>query len=84
MAASLSEIKGWFDEGVAAGDTHMIVVCDDFDFDDYPVFVHPTEDVHVREENYNKASMQRVMEVYVLDPARKDAQMMERRAHNYV
>lgn len=66
MAASLHDISVWFDEGVEKGATHMIVVCDKFDYEDYPCFVMPNEDVRAKEEYYNKASMQRVMEVYDL------------------
>lgn len=54
----------WFDEGVEDGATHMIVVCDTFDHDDYPVFVMPSEDVSEKDREYREKSMQRVMEVY--------------------
>lgn len=46
--------------------THMIVVCDTFDFEDYPVFVEPEEDIKERIHFINGRSMQRVMEVYDL------------------
>lgn len=76
------EIQGWFERGVEQGATHMIVVCDTFDHDDYPVFVKPGEDVREREKYYRNASMQRVMEVYNLtgDMA---AQLSQARAFNY-
>lgn len=67
MAASYEEIKTWFQEGAKdPKNTHMIIVCDTFDYDDYPVYVKKTEDVHEVEEARNRKSMQRVMEVYNL------------------
>jgi hypothetical protein len=80
MAASKPEIDGWFDEGVKKGATHMIVVCDDFDYDDYPKYVMPGEDV--REKSTNLGNMQRLMEVYNLSMD-KAAQMAQRRVFNY-
>jgi hypothetical protein len=44
MAATYERISGWFDRGVAQGATHLVVVCDTFDYEDYPVFVKPGED----------------------------------------
>jgi hypothetical protein len=82
MAASMSDIRGWFEEGVREGATHMIVVCDTFDHDDYPVFVKPGENIHEKENIYNGREMQRVMEVYNLSMD-MGAQLNQRRAFNY-
>lgn len=46
--------------------THLVVVCDSFDYEDYPVYVDATEDVHAVVAKYNGPNMQRVMEVYDL------------------
>lgn len=67
MAASYNDIKFWFERGMSQKDkTHMIVVCDTFDYDDYPVYVSKDEDVKTVEKNCNSESMQKVMEVYNL------------------
>ncbi len=66
MTATKSDIQGWFERGVAKGASHMIVVCDTFDHDDYPVFVEPDEDVRGKIDEYSGKNMQRVMEVYRL------------------
>lgn len=66
MSTTKLDLRQWFAEGVEAGSTHMIVVCDTFDWDDYPVYVMPGEDVHEREKYYRSSSMQKVMEVYNL------------------
>jgi len=44
----------------------LIVVCDQFDWEDYPVYVTATEDVNEKRKLYNGANMQKIMEVYVL------------------
>ncbi len=68
MATSTNDLKRWFKEGKREGATHMIVVCDTFDYFDYPVYVMPNEDVRQRESGF-ETNMQKVMEVYDL---RKD------------
>lgn len=82
MAASREDISGWFDRGVRDGATHMIVVCDTFDWDDYPVYVQPGEDARTVASKYMGQNMQRVMEVYSLKQD-KAKQMTERRVFNY-
>ncbi len=59
-------IQGWFIEGKEKGATHLIVACDGWDYDDYPVFVMPNEDARSKVEEYNGKTMQCVMEVYNL------------------
>lgn len=62
---SSEDISRWFDLGVAKGATHLIVVCDSFSYEDYPVFVVSGQDPH-RVANEYSSNMQRVMEVYNL------------------
>lgn len=81
MAASYEDIKGWFDRGVEVGARYMIVVCDTFDHEDYPVLVGPEKDFWVEHDKYNGRDMQRVMEVYDLHMDR-DTQLAEGRAHH--
>jgi hypothetical protein len=66
MGTSRATIRGWLERGLAEGATHVIVVCDTFDHDDYPVMVQPGEDVREKSEEYSGKEMQRVMEVYNL------------------
>lgn len=79
--ASKACISGWFDRGLALGATHLIVVCDGFDHDDYPVFAHGDQDALERHDAFDGKNMQRVMEVYDLRED-KDRQMALRRAMN--
>lgn len=73
------DIRGWFERGVEEGATHMIVVCDTFDHEDYPVYVRPDQISQVVYEEYEGKNMQRVMEVYDLSDD-MESQLSERRS----
>jgi len=60
------DLADWIDRGIEQGATHMIVVCDTFDYSDYPVYVKPSEDVRTVVKKYNGVNMQSIMEVYNL------------------
>lgn len=61
-----TEISRWFDDGVAQKATHMIVVCDTYDHEDYPAYCTSDDHAIERHHYYTHAAMQRVMEVYDL------------------
>lgn len=65
--------------------THLVVVCDTFDHEDYPVYVKLGENVRDVVTKYNGPNMQRVMEVYDLTESEKTLaeQQREHRSHNY-
>jgi len=65
--ASKQVIKVWLGQAQEKGCTHLMVVCDDFDFDDYPVFITSAMDVRKEYEDRHQKDMQRVMEVYDLN-----------------
>jgi hypothetical protein len=64
MAASVDEIKSWFEQGVKDGATHMIIVVDRYDHEDFPVYVMPNDDVHRMHEDWRQRDMHGIMEVY--------------------
>ena len=83
MVATASNIRGWFKRGVAEGATHLIVACDTFDdWDNYPVFVMPDQDVHDEEKEVKDVGMQKIDEVYKLDDDMEE-QMAEHRCFRY-
>jgi hypothetical protein len=83
MAATRADISRWFDGGVSRGATHMIVVCDTYEWEDYPVYVTGTaEDARAEHTRLHGTNMRKVMEVYDLSLS-KDEQMAERRAFHY-
>lgn len=78
MAASLQDIQLWLKEAKPEH-THMIVVCDRFDWEDYPVYVSRDQDAASVVDIYDGRNMQEVMEVYDLR-LDIDAQLAEHRA----
>ena len=58
------EIREWLQSAKAMGSTHMLVVCDTYDWEDYPVFVGVDQDINERIEHFHGPNMQKVMEVY--------------------
>lgn len=64
MSTSREQIRAWLLEGEAKGATHTIIVCDTFDYGDFPVHVMPGTDVRREEQKQRDMPMQRVMEVY--------------------
>ena len=77
-----AEIRSWLLAAKKEGATHMLVVCDTFDHDDYPVSVKPGQNVREVFTKYSNESMQRVMEVYNLS-LDIEAQLNEHRARNF-
>lgn len=76
--ATKLDISGWFELGQQNGASHMLIVCDTYDYSDYPVYVGKEEDVKQVYESYNGPNMQRVEEVYDLRLPMKE-QLAERR-----
>lgn len=82
MAATKQDIRQWLKEAPKKA-THMAVVCDTYDWDDYPVYVEKGEDPRAKLISYEKGeNMQTLMEVYNLSMD-LDKQMAEHRAKNY-
>lgn len=79
MAASRKDISEWFDRGKKMGATHLVVVCDTFDYTDFPRYVMPGKDPY---EACTGANMEKVMEVYALH-LNKEEQLKEYRAFHY-
>jgi hypothetical protein len=82
MGTTRAEISRWFDDGVRDGKLYMIVVCDTFDYEDYPVYVSEEESFDAVYAKHNGENMQKIMEVYDLS-ADKGEQLAERRAFHY-
>lgn len=63
---SKQDIKEWLEEGIDQKATHMIVVCDTFDHEDYPVYVKSSEKITEVMKRFASDNMQRIMEIYNL------------------
>ena len=64
MTANWQDIERWLGRAKQEKATHMLVICDTFDYEDYPVYISEVEDVREAYESYRKKSMQKVIEVY--------------------
>lgn len=82
MGTTREDIREWFNRGKEQKATHLIVVCDTFDYEDYPVFVSKSENVHDVFSKYNGPNMQKVMEVYNLSMDMEE-QISQERSFNY-
>ena len=76
------EIRNWLERGKKEKATHMLVVCDTFDYDDYPVYVSKREDVRKVYMERDGKNMQRVMEVYSYNK-NLEKQLNESRVFNF-
>lgn len=81
MAATREDIKSWFDEGIKQGATHMIVICDTYDWEDYPCYVKEGQNVREIFDDFVKKGM-KIMEVYSLKK-NLGMQLAEHRAFNF-
>ncbi len=75
MNTTAQQIGDWFDAGVRSGHRYMVVLCDTFDYYDYPVYC---DEEKARKTLAEPGSMQRVMEVYDLK-SDKEAQLAQDR-----
>ena len=66
MIPTREDIRRWLEEGKEQGATHVIIVCDEFDWSDYPVYVAPSQNVRDIEQEYAGKEMQKIMEIYNL------------------
>lgn len=77
------DIRDWVTRGNSENATHMLVVCDMFDYDDYPVFAKSKEDAELKYEQYEDTeNLSKVMEVYNLSMDIED-QLNEHRSFNF-
>jgi hypothetical protein len=76
------DIRGWLQRGKDKGATHVLVVCDTFDWSDYPVFVMPGENLREKADKNNGPNMTKLMEVYKLDMDWNE-QLNQVRSFNY-
>jgi hypothetical protein len=87
MGTTKEEIGRWFDSGKKHGATHMIVVCDTWDYEDAPIYIMPGEDAvakckDIEERSKRGEGMLKVMEVYAMHLP-KEEQLSEFRAKHF-
>lgn len=67
MAATREDIDRWILTARQLKAKHVISVCDTFDYDDYPVYVMPDEDLEERKKKFDGVNMQKINEVITLN-----------------
>jgi len=82
MATTSQDIIRWFERGIEDKKDNMIIVCDSYDYSDYPVFTTGLEEFKKEHDNHNLKNMQKIMEVYDLH-MNMDTQMKEHRAFHF-
>ncbi len=81
MACTRQDIENWLNNAKTKNADFMIVVCDTFDHDDYPVYCSK-EDFAAKYNDHNGVNMQKIMEVYDVSMDFK-TQLNEHRAFNF-
>ena len=81
MTASNSDIREWLRQAQEQKATHLIMVCDTYDWEDYPVYVQEGQDPREEAAKYGTNSL-RVMEVYSLSKD-LESQIAEHRAFHF-
>ena len=83
MATTRADIRRWLERGKKYGATHVIVMVDSYDHEDYPVYVLPnTKPLDELARIQRETSMQRPMECYNL-AFDWDMQLNEYRANHW-
>jgi len=67
MAATREDVDRWIAEAKKKGAKYIISVCDTWDYDDYPVYVMPDEDLEEQKAKYSGVNMQRINEVITIN-----------------
>lgn len=81
MTATRDDIRTWLAQAKAQGASHLIIMHDTFDHENYPIYVKPTESARTIAHE-KTGNMQRVEECYsmALDI---ETQLLEHRAFHY-
>ena len=82
MGTTRDDIRRWLQRGKDEGATHVIVMCDTFDYGDYPVNVMPNQDARETVNERDGKNMAKMVEVYNLSMDWEE-QIAEFRARNY-
>jgi hypothetical protein len=67
MAATRTDIDRWIESAKEEGATHIISVCDTFEWEDYPVNVLPGENLELKKLQYDNVNMQKINEVITIN-----------------
>jgi len=66
------ELRAQFELGKRNGCSYLVMVCDQFEWEDYPVYVDADEDIFDCISYYRHSPMQQIMGVYDLNQDRDE------------
>lgn len=66
MTATRQDVDRWIETAKEKGAKYIISVCDTFDWDDYPVYVMPDDNLLDIKEKFDGVNMQTINEVIEL------------------
>lgn len=79
MSVTRESLRRWFDEGRERGKGYMVIMCDTFDWSDYPVYCDAED--YEASCAHHVGAMGRIMEVYDLRMDR-ESQLKQYRAYH--
>jgi hypothetical protein len=66
MVTTQAEVNTWIEEGKSLNMKYIVVVCDCFDYSDFPVYCKTYERKQQTIKYYNSLDLHRIMEVITL------------------
>lgn len=63
MTATRSDVDRWIKDAKKKKARFIISVCDTWDYDDFPVYVMPNENLEEKKKSYNGVNMHTINEV---------------------
>ena len=75
MPTTTNDIRMWLKEAKESNCTHLMVVCDTYDWEDYPINIYPKgespyptahDDLEKAIKQFDGLNMQKIMEIYDL------------------
>ncbi len=83
MSTTKTEIRNWLETAKQNGATHLLVLCDAFDWEDYPVEIKKGENPQkICDKKCAHNNMQKLMECYDLS-LNIEEQLDEKRARHW-
>lgn len=67
MVTTKADIKRWFKHGMANNQKWMLIVCDTFNYEDYPAYAKDDSEFWDKYDHYDDNNMQKIMETYNLE-----------------
>lgn len=67
MITTIEDKKRWKEDGRKQKAIYLIVVCDTFDYADYPVYVKSGQNLEKVKSKYDGKGMQKIMEIIKLN-----------------